>query len=126
MNDGTDERMLTRRIAWDMLDHQTMYRPGVQEHFGLNPASVDVLDSEHSASDDRLDNVSPLTGRIAGLCRIASGIAHRAMLNYPADEPPDEESAAALATMVTNLTNAVVGQLLADGDIYLRSTEGSS
>lgn len=76
MNDSMgDFRVEKRQMTWDMIAHEEMLRPSVQQIFGLSPASRDVLDMEHADSDDRLELVVPIHERIKYLCGIGSGIA---------------------------------------------------
>lgn len=118
-------RLLKRRMTWDMIAHELMYTADTQRDFGLAPASKDVLDMEHRESENRLYALAPVNLRIRELSGIASGVAHRAMLNFLGADLSADESAALVETMTTALVVGVVSTLLAEGRISLNS-EGHS
>lgn len=118
-----DFRVEKRQMTWDMIAHEEMYSPDVQQVFGLSPASRDVLDMEHAASDDRLEAVTPIYRRIKHLCGIGSAIAHRAMLNYPELQTESDHDPAVIGVVATALTTAVVTSLIHEGLISLTPEE---
>lgn len=109
-----DLRMITRRLAWDIINHEDMYDPEVQRRFGLAPASPDVLDLEHHASEHRLHLVKPIYPRLSKLGRIASSISHRALLNYMGEEAieDDEYFLLVFREMITAAATAILATLL--------------
>lgn len=123
MNDEMgDFRALKRQITWDMINHPDMYRAEVQEKFGLAPASEDVLDMEHAASDRRLFALNPVYPRVRKLTSLASTVAHQAMLNNYGVSDSDDDNSQALAvvgTVCMALTTAVLASLLEEGLIVL-------
>lgn len=110
--DVDDLRVLQRQFVWDMINHQQVVDPDMQKYFGLQPASTEVLEMEHTASHQRMGAILPVYGRVRALCAVATGVANRAILSYYGDGEDDGMYTQAIDLVASALTLAVIADLI--------------
>lgn len=116
MIDVPDEyKPILRRLAWDIVKHEALMEPGMQERFGLSPASTDVMEREHDEADDRLARVYPLYPQIMLEGVIAAQVAHTGILNSPNPSLAEDVDPGVLSLLVASSCFAVVMGLVDSG-----------
>lgn len=112
----SDHELLTlkRQVFWDMFDHDATGESEIQSLCGLMPASEEVLDMEHDASDGRLERIGAVYPRIKDVCALAGDLAAGVILNH-LDEEEKADQAAMWAMVIAMGAVAVVADLVDKG-----------
>lgn len=121
-NEMFENAALKRQLVWDLVSHNQIPNPTVQEFFDLSPASEDVLHLEHMASHDRMDRIISVYPRIKLVSALASQIVARGILNSHGDVSESYLHLLDCAALACSV--AVVADLVDIGLLVYPSPEG--